>query len=205
MDLSDLKSNSHKSREVAAAENKRERRATKVVTGSAKTRKNEKRKLANIFISEDASNVKSYVFMDVLVPAIKKAISDIVTNGVDMILYGETRSNRSNGRSSSNVSYRSYYNDSRDRRDSRDSRIRFDYDDVTFETRRDAIAVRDEMQNISREYGFVRVADLYDLADISAPYTAVNYGWFDVSHVDIMQLRDGRWILKLPKAMPIER
>ena len=46
-------------------------------------------KFADVFISEDVNNVKSYIVMDVLVPAIKKAISDIVTNGIDMILYGK--------------------------------------------------------------------------------------------------------------------
>lgn len=53
-------------------------------------KKSEMQKFADVFISEDVNNVKSYIVMDVLVPAIKKAISDIVTNGIDMILYGET-------------------------------------------------------------------------------------------------------------------
>ena len=91
MDINELKPNSHRSREASADQNS-ERKIKKVVTSPVKTKKNDGRKLANIFISEDAANVKSYVFMDVLVPAIKKAISDIVTNGIDMILYGETRS-----------------------------------------------------------------------------------------------------------------
>lgn len=38
-----------------------------------------------MFISEDAGNIKSYVVLDVLVPAIKKAIADIVTGGIDML------------------------------------------------------------------------------------------------------------------------
>ena len=53
-----------------------EKRVQKVVKNPARTKKNEVRKLADIFISEDISNVKSYIFMDVLVPAIKKAIYD---------------------------------------------------------------------------------------------------------------------------------
>ena len=82
-------SNSHRSKELQREEAQSEKRVQKVVTGNVKTRKNEVRKFTDIFISEDAANVKSYIFMDVLVPAIKKAISDIVTDGVDMILYGE--------------------------------------------------------------------------------------------------------------------
>ena len=84
--------NSHKSKEAqkegAASSDKK---VEKVISGSAKPKKKgEMQKFADVFISEDVGNVKSYILMDVLVPAIKKAISDIVTNGIDMILYGET-------------------------------------------------------------------------------------------------------------------
>lgn len=213
MNMSDYKSNSHRSKELAAERAKEsERRAKPVVTGQTKTKRNEGRKLMNTFISEEAANVKTYVFMDVLVPAIKKAISDIVTNGIDMILYGETRGHR--GSSGSKVSYRSYYDDRNGRGSARSSyesgranggNTRFDYDDVTFTSRRDAIAVREELYAISSEYGFARVLDLYDLANITADYTASNYGWFHLDNVDVIQLRNGEWTLKLPKAMPIDR
>jgi hypothetical protein len=211
MNMSDYKSASHRSRELAAEKNRdQDRRAKPVVTGTVQTKKNEGRNLLNTFISEDAANVKSYVFMDVLVPAIKKAISDIVTNGIDMILYGETRGNR--GSSGSKVSYRSYYDDRGGRSSgsgrnsvNKSSNSRFDYDDVTFASRRDAIAVREELYAISREYGFARVLDLYDLANQTVDYTASNYGWFHLDNVDVIQLRNGDWTLKLPKAMPIDR
>lgn len=212
MNMSEYKPASHRSKaQEADKAREQDRRVKPVVTGQTKTKKNEGRKLINTFISEDAANVKSYVFMDVLVPAIKKAISDIVTNGIDMILYGETRGNR--GSSGSKVSYRSYYDDRGNRGGSarssyesaRSTGNRFDYDDVTFTSRRDAIAVREELYAISREYGFARVLDLYDLANITADYTASNYGWFHLDNVDVIQLRNGDWTLKLPKAMPIDR
>ena len=65
-----------------------EKRAEKVISGTAKTKKNEMRKLTDIFISEDVANVKNYILMDVLVPSIKKAIYDIVVNSLDMSLFG---------------------------------------------------------------------------------------------------------------------
>ena len=52
--------------------------------------------------------MKSYIVMDVLVPAIKKAISDIVTNGIDMILYGEAGKSKKNS-TASKVSYQKFY------------------------------------------------------------------------------------------------
>ena len=69
-------------------QNSTEKRVQKVVKDPAKTKKNEVRKFADIFISEDISSVKNYIFMDVLVPAIKKAIYHIDTNGIQMFLYG---------------------------------------------------------------------------------------------------------------------
>lgn len=196
--------NSHKSKEEAAvAETNKERKVRKVVSGNVKTKKNDKRKLANIFISDEAANVKSYVFMDVLVPAIKKAISDIVTDGIDMILYGESRDRKR--KSSDKVSYRNYYDDRRgDRRDSGyRSGSRFDYDDLVFDTRGEAEAVREEMLDVIDRYGFVTVADMYDMADLSAPYTSSKYGWTNIRTAEVVRVRNG-YILKLPKAMPID-
>ena len=197
--------NSRKSKEEAVTkETLPEKRVKKVVNGKVKTKKNEGRKLANIFISEDAANVKSYVFMDVLVPAIKKAISDIVTDGVDMILYGgEGRGHKS--KSGNKISYRNYYDDKRDdRRDGRHvGRSRFDYDDLIFDSRGECEAVREQMLDVIETYGFVTVADMYDMADLSAPYTSSKYGWTNIRTAETVRVRDG-YVLKLPKAMPID-
>ena len=67
-----LPDNSHKGR-AEKKEAVEEKRAEKVVHGKVKTKKNEVRKLTDIFISEDVANVKNYILLDVLVPSIKKA------------------------------------------------------------------------------------------------------------------------------------
>ena len=59
--------NSHKYKEQQKNAVTEEKRVQKVVTSPVKTKTNEARKLADIFISEDISNVKNYIFMDVLV------------------------------------------------------------------------------------------------------------------------------------------
>lgn len=199
----DYQSNSHRSKEMQASEKETERKVKKVVTGKAKTKKNEVRKITDVFISEDASNVKSYIFMDVLVPAIKKAVCDIVTDGISMILYGESGGRKSKS-SSNKISYRSYYDDRRgDTRDSGRTRTRFDYDDIVFESRGETELVREQMVEMIDRYGFVTVADMYDMADLTAPYTANKYGWTNIRSAEAVRVRDG-YILKLPKAMPID-
>ena len=69
--LTDYKSNSNRSKENKAEEHKVE----KVVKGPVVTRKKSSfDKLKGELISDDAKNIKSYVFGEVLIPAIKKAI-----------------------------------------------------------------------------------------------------------------------------------
>lgn len=109
--MEDYKSNSDKARQ----EQQSEKKVEAVITGAAKTRKKgEMQKFADVFIAEDANNVKSYILMEVIVPAVKKAISDIVTTGIDMILYGEAGRSKKNG-TASKVSYRNYYDQGTDR------------------------------------------------------------------------------------------
>lgn len=209
--MTEYKPNSHKSKAEVTETTKEERKVKKVVNGKVKTRDNKGRKLVDTFISEDASTVKSYVFMDVLVPAIKKMISDIVTDGIDIILYGGTSDRKR--RSSGGVSYRRYYEESRnggrrdrDRDRDRDgdrARNRFDYEDIVFESRGEAELVRENMLEIIDQYGVVTVADLYDMADLTAPYTAAKYGWTNIRTAEVIHVRDG-YILKLPRAMVID-
>lgn len=186
----------------------REKRVQKVVSTPVKTKKNEVRKLADIFISEDIANVKSYILMDVLVPAIKKAISDIVTNGIDMILYGGTGRSKS-GSSGTKVNYRTFYEQKNNHnvgyKGSENARPSngFEYEDIVFESRGDAEAVKDQMQATIGRYGFVTIADLYDMVDQPAPYTSQKYGWMDVSSAEVTRYR-GDYIIKLPRAVPID-
>lgn len=190
-------SNSHKAREEVA-----EKKVEKVVSGKTSTKKKSGiRKLSDTFLSEDVSNVKSYIFSEVLLPAAKKLVSDIVTNGTNMLLYGEIKNKKGN---SSKVSYSRYYDDrSRDYR-SPVVRNNFDYDEIIFETRGDAEAVLDAMYDILNQYKVISVAELYDLASITTHnYTCNNYGWVDLRGSSVVRVRDG-YILKLPRALAID-
>ena len=174
--MEEYKSNSHKSKEQ---ENRKveEKRVEKVVKGSTRTKKkSELSKIKDTFISEDAANVKSYIIGDVLIPAAKKAISDIVSNGIDMILYGGKSPNRDRRGSSNYISYRDYSRRDDDRRYSSSNTRRADFEDIVFDYRSDAEAVLDQMHDICGRYGFVTVADLFDMADRTPPYTANSYG-----------------------------
>ena len=197
--MEEYKSNSHKSKELTKNEP-----AKKVVKPIAKATKKKKNALAETFISEDASNIKSYILMDVLVPAIKKAVIDIVTDGISMLFYGDT--SHGNRRSSTSASYISYnrYSD-RDRRDDRTSygRSRYSYDDIILQSRGEAEEVLDRMSEMIDTYGIVSVADMYDLVGIATNYTDNKYGWTNLRNAEPIRVSNG-YMLKLPKAGPID-
>ena len=201
--MENYKPNSHKSKEENKALPDEREKLEKIIKGTAKTKKNEMRKLRDVFISEDAKSVKSYILMDVLVPAIKDAIEDIVTNGIRMVLRGETSARKSS--SASKISYNRIYdskiNNDRFARDSSPS-LRYSYDDIVLESRGEAEDVITRMEEIIEEYGFVRVADLYDLVGITGDYTDNKYGWTSIRSAEPVRVRNG-YMLRLPRAVPL--
>ena len=202
--MNDYKPNSNRFKEEQK-EKTQEKKVEKVVTGKVITRKKSGlSKIAGEFISEDAKNIKSYVFGEVLIPAIKKAISDIVTDGIDMILYGGTKPG--NKRSAvDRVSYRNYYDrDNRSSvRSSSASYSGYSYDDIVLSTRGEAEDVLLRMDELMETYGLVRVADLYDLVGVTGSYTDNKYGWTNIRNAEIVRVRDG-YMIKMPRAVPID-
>lgn len=204
--MQDYRPNSHKakSEEKALAEKKVE----KVISGTAKVRKkNGARKVADAFISEDAANVKSYIFNDVVVPTVKDLISDVIKSAVDTILFGGSSSRR-NGNRRRNDGYVSYNRFSDRRDDRRDNRAsvtsRYSLDDIILDSKGDAEYVLEQMDAILDTYGMVTVADLYDLVDISRDYTDQNYGWTSLGGARVTRVRDGGYMLELPRVTSLK-
>lgn len=195
-------SNKYKQEQKAAPEDKK---IEKVVKGTVKTKKkSELRKLSDVFISEDAPNVKSYILMDVLVPAIKNAIEDVVINGIRMILRGETGARKGSGINASRVNY-TKYSDNRDsdyRYNSNRTRTGYQYDEIIIPNRGEAEEVLARMDEIIDNYGMVSVADLYDLVGVPGNYTDNKYGWTNIRNAKAERIREG-YLLKLPKPLPL--
>lgn len=198
----EYKSNSNRSREINK-QREEEKKVEKVITGKVKTKKRSFfSKFKDEIISQDAKSIKSFVFGDVLIPSIKKAISDIVTNGIEIILYGETKGRRS---TADRVSYRSYYDYRNSRSDDRNISISstYNFDDIILDTRGEAQEVLDRMDELMDTYGLVRVADFYDLVGITGNYTDNKYGWTNLRNASVIRVRDG-YLIKMPRAVPID-
>lgn len=202
MDKIEYKPNSHtykaKQAEAAARE-----KMQKVVSGPVTLKKKSAAtKFANVFISEDIQDVKSFIVSDLLIPSAKKLLSDTI----DRLLWG--KGGRDNRRSiGEKISYRSFYDDRRDdRRPAREeprSRNRFDYDNIVITDRGDAEAVLYRLEEALDRYKIVSVGDLYDVLGETAPYTAEHYGWISLRDARIRPVRGG-YLLDLPPATPID-
>lgn len=193
--------NSHKFKAEQKEKEEREK-IEKVVTGKRK-KKSELSKISNAMISEDVRNVKHHILMDVLVPACKNALSDVVTDAINMLLFGDTKRKSSSGSRSRYYSYDTRFDSGYSRERASYQRSSYDFDDVVLDSRGEAEEILDAMNDILSRYGLVRVADMYELAGLTCDYTDNKYGWTSLRTAEIIRGRDG-YGLKLPKAMPID-
>ena len=188
-------SNSNKSKRKAVEDKKK---VDKVVKGKVKTKK--KNGILSSFINDDLQDIKKYIVEDVLIPTVKKTITDVVKNSIDMFFYGEvSRPNRGN---SSRISYSSFYDRDRDR-EPRRRRNSLLIDDIVLESRAEAEEVLDRLDEMIDEFGMASVLNLYDLIGVTAPFTADKYGWTDIRNATAVRVRDG-YLLKLPRVMPLD-
>ena len=195
--MENYQSNSFKSKELEAKQP--EKKLTKVANAKLK-KKSEIQKIAETFVAEDLNKVKNAVLMDVIVPAVKKVISDIVTNGIDMLLYGEVTHNKST--TTSNIGYNSMYNSQNQTNAARVARSSYIYNDIILSSRGEAEEVLNQMNEIIGTYGVVSVADLCEIVGVTGEFTDNKYGWSDIRDAYVERSKDG-YMLKLPRALPI--
>lgn len=177
----------------------------KVVKGEVKKKSGTGKIISNEFVKEEPSYVRDYILGEVVLPAVKNLIADIINNGVSMFLFGETRAprrgdNRDRGRYSQRD--REYQRDEYDEPRERRYRNRMRYDDFSdykLETRRDAIEVLDELRGYIDVYGQVEVARFFELIGEDSQGVDNDYGWTSLDHAYIDSVRGG-FIIEFPKA-----
>jgi hypothetical protein len=192
--------NSYKSKEDSKADIP-EKKVEKIISGTAKAKKKgDIQKMLGVFLPEDMPNFKTYIWLGIVVPLVKKALSDTV----DAILYPGESGRTGKNTVASRVSYRNYYDKQNDARDYGASAVRagFNYDDVVVNSRGEAEDVLTRMDELISAYGLVSVADLYDLVGITGNYTNNKYGWTDIRSAQVVPVRGG-FLIKLPRALPL--
>lgn len=173
------------------------------------------KRVAKSAITTTLNSVGSYILFEILIPAAKNTISDMINNASDMILFGEPKSrrrDRDRDRSGPRVSYTSYYDRDKDRdrpydRERRDrlyGRSRFNSDEILLSTREDAEEVRQSMFDVFDQYNEVTVSDFLEMVGLPDEYTDRNYGWSNLRDIEVRRIRDG-YIIDLPSPRPLSR
>lgn len=171
-------------------------KAEKIITGTAKLKS---KGIFDFIVSEDAASVKSYLVSDVLIPNVKRLIQELVTNGINQILYGHEYKPSRGGTNASHVSYNSYSNRNRPAPVDNSSK---GYRDVEVSTYQEARDVLSNLQDIIDQYGMASVADLYDLVGIEGAFTDNRYGWTNISQASAVATRDGV-VIRMPRIKPL--
>ncbi len=164
--------------------------------------------VTDTIFADDTKSVGSYIIYDILLPAAKSMISEMVGGGIEMLLFGERRGSKNIRREGnrSTTSYGEYYEDrnrggrdrDRPRETSRVSRSRHDFDGLIIKTRGEAELVLDKLIDLTLDYKEATVADLYELTGEVASFTDRKWGWRDLRGTDVIQVRGG-YIIDFPK------
>lgn len=174
------------------------------VVKAKQVEKTKAQKFKDSFITGCLDTAVTYILGEVLIPAVKDLVSDMVTGGLDMMLYGERRSRPRSGYtnstiSGSRISYSSCYSGIGGRKETDIPRKVASMANVVYETRKDAEDAYESLLGILEEYHSCSVADLYDISSITPTSSDYDYGWRDLRGVRSMRNSDGTYYLDLPR------
>lgn len=160
------------------------------------------KRFTETFLGGDARGVGSYVVLDVLIPAMRDMVTDVVIQGVERLVYPDGGRRRSSRVGTGIVGHTPYSRISSgvrpETRDiSRRARATHNFDEILIDTRHEAEEVINGLFRQLEKYGQATVADLYDLAGITPAYTDNKFGWTDLSGTDIRRT-GGAYLLILP-------
>ena len=159
------------------------------------------------FVQEDAHSVGQYLVFDVLIPAAKATLEDLVTQGLGRGLWGSGRPRSSSTLSTpqSRGSYTSYgslarpaqqVNQPRDFSDR--ARASHDFREIVLATRADAESVIQALLDPIEQYGWASVGDLYKLVGIMPSFQDEKWGWDNLVTAGCRPVSGG-YILEFPK------
>lgn len=199
--MDEFPSNSRNQKTKIPQGEKREK--VEAVAHGKKIQKTGFNKFVDFIIGDDSKNVFSYLWNDILVPAAKNMLFDMIRDGAEMRIFGEVR-NRGvrNRQTGTYVSYDQISRD-RDRREPRTHERKLSKpDEVLIEDRAEAEEVLSRMYDYWETYGIVSLAEYYDLVGVAGDFTDNKWGWDNLKGSRILRVRDG-YIVDLPKMIPL--
>jgi hypothetical protein len=208
MSESEFPSNSERSRRA----NTDEKNITPIVSGGVSRKKKSLRKqFSETFVAGDAKSAMRYVVMDVLLPAAKDMIVEAGSQGIEKLIFGDSRRRGSRMPPSGptgHISYNRYTMGNRfqtgpQRALSREARSRHNFDEIVLDERTEAEEVIDRLFDLVSRYESASVADLYELVGLASTHTDHKWGWSDLTGAGVSRIRGG-YLLDLPEPEPLD-
>ena len=180
----------------------------KLIDGKVQVRKKTTgRKLMEVFFSDEIPNLGDYLMFDLLVPAIKDTVVNILVSGVEMLFYGKSSAKggrRIVGKNGGTVVTYDQFSKNGGIMAQRSSRQSvYDVKDVVFEERGSAEFVLDQLLECIDRYNRASVHDFYDACGITnTNYNDDYYGWKDLRSAIVTRARGG-WVINMPELVQL--
>lgn len=176
-----------------------------VSSGAVRRKKSLRRQFSETFVAGDARTAIRYVAFDVLLPAAKDMVVESFTQGIEKLIFGDSRrrgSTTPQAGPTGYVSYNRYAMGGRgsgpSRAISRQARARHNFDEIVLDDRVEAEEVIDKLFELVSRYESATVADLYELVGLAASHTDHKWGWTDLHGSGVSRIRGG-YLLDLPE------
>jgi hypothetical protein len=168
------------------------------------------RKMKSIFFGGEFKSASRYVVTDVILPAFRDTVFDVMTAGTERVIYGESRTPRRRHRGMTTGALGSITNYNRPiQRGARSAMLpdqpprgmnrvtRRESNDVLIADREEAVLVLDTLNECITRYEVASLADLNELLNQPSAVVDQKWGWFSLSDANIRQTRQG-YLLELP-------
>jgi hypothetical protein len=182
-----------------------------VTSGAVKRKKSLRKQFKETFVAGDAKTAIQYVIFDVLLPAAKDMVVEAGSQGIEKLIFGDSRRRGSTHPQTGPTGYVSYNrysmgegrSSSSQRAISRQARARHNFDEIVMDQRSEAEEVIDRLFDLVSRYESASVADLYELVGLASTHTDNKWGWTDLSGAGVSRIRGG-YLLDLPDPEPLE-
>lgn len=173
------------------------------------------RRFKELFFGGEGKSAATFVFGDVLLPALKNMVVDAGSKGLERLIYGDNGPRRRTGPGGYDGRPRVSYNTPVDRSYGRGrghlpdqpalrgpQPRRHDAGEIILYSREEAESVLERMVDVIDKFEVVTVADLYDLVGLPSTYVDNSWGWTSLQYSGVRQIREG-FLLDLPVPEPI--
>ena len=164
-------------------------------------------KLKEAMFSEDIGNgsVTEYVFFKIMIPSIKRVLSDMANTAINMALGLDPKTRTVGNTHTANASLY------RDRNYSRNETPNYNRRDAISEyewSEADANDIKNQIQDIIERYQECTLANVYTIIGMSEKIRVAdrNWGWTSMRDIEVVPVDrfDDRWIVDMPPARPLK-